>query len=155
MGFCRSAAWKRPLGGVPLGSEFQRISRRKVPARLRAGWDRRHPSDSLRLPNGPAGYRSRRETFGPIAARPRRRFDRFRAQLAFAGRSHLQLASDPIGLLPIAVEGAGRSRPGSLCLGSPRGLADWRHARRMSRWYRSILRRRRRCLQGRRVRERS
>ncbi len=140
---------------VSLGSWIRRVILRRRQVRRLAAWDRRHPSDSLRLPNGPAGYRSSRETFGPTAARPRRRFGRFRAQLASAGRSDLQLASDSIGLLPIAGDGAGRSRPGSLSPGFRRGLADWHHARRASRWNRPILCRRRRCLRDRRVRERS
>jgi hypothetical protein len=90
-----------------------------------AGWDRRHPSNSLRLPIVPGGYRSNREAFGPTVALPDRRkgLGRYQGRLASAGRSRLQLASDPIGLLPIVGEGAGRSRPGSLSPGSRRGLA--------------------------------
>ena len=49
------------------------------------------------------------------------------------------MASDPIGLLPIAGEGAGRSRQGNLSPGSRRGLAAWSHVRRADRIFSIFL----------------
>ena len=113
---------------VPLESWIRRASRRRIRVLRLAGWDRHRPSDSLRLPIVPGGYRSNREAFGPTVALPCRRkgLGRYRGRLASAGRSHLHSISGPIGLLPIAGEGAGRTRPGSLWPGSRRGLAAWR-----------------------------
>ncbi len=78
---------------VSLESWIRRASRRRIRVLRLAGWDRRHPSDPLRLPNVPTGYRSSSEASGPIVALPNapKGLGRYRGRLASAGRSRLPL----------------------------------------------------------------